>query len=258
MNRVFVLTATLALAWGPSSVRFLHAGVIVYTDKAVFSAAALGLTTIDFNGIAPENWLVRYTPAVLTLSGVEFEANGRMYVIDPGFYGFSYAGAGFLHVDKTSILSVTLPAGATAIGTDYGGLFAGGGTTFSVALSTGDVFDFSTDKSIEGGSLDFLGFTSTVPISSLTFNNMPDEPAFNAIDNFVFGSAVPEPSTITLWSVFGVISGILAWRRRTSPGSHSKGFRPIKAARRQRQLPRLHAAESPDVPPSPTCTTRTA
>jgi hypothetical protein len=205
----------MAIALGPSSVRSLHADIVVFTDKAVFSAAASGLTTIDFNGIAPENSLVQYTPPVLTLSGVEFTGWSRMYVIDPGFYGFSYPGAGFLHVDRGSSVSVTsLPAGTTAVGTDYGGLFAGGDATFSVTLSTGDIFNFATDKSIAGGSLAFLGFTSTVPISSLEFR-MPNEPTFNAIDNFVFGSAVPEPSTVAMWSVFGLISGILAWRRRT-------------------------------------------
>ncbi|MHB0960844.1 MAG: PEP-CTERM sorting domain-containing protein [Pirellulaceae bacterium] len=210
MNRILGLTLSLTFAWGLSSVRSLDAEVVVYTDKAVFSAASFGLTTIDFNGIAPEGGLYDYTGAELELSGVVFTGTERLHVIDPGFYSFSYPGAGFLHFDALNVTS--LPAGTTAVGTDYGGLYALDDTTFSVTLSTGDIFTFTTEESVEGGSLDFLGFTSTVPISSFEIR-MPDESSLNAIDNFVFGSAVPEPSTIAMWCVFGLIGGILAWRR---------------------------------------------
>jgi hypothetical protein len=212
------LLAAILTVMGLASCNQAHASIIVYTDRASFTAATSSLTTIDFNGIAPANSYNAYGTGPLTLSGVTFTGNGSMYIIDPGYYGFSYGGGGFLNSDynpPNTVMAASLPSGTTAFGTDYGGLFSGGSTTFVITLSTGDTVTATTTKSVQGGSLDFVGITSTTAITSVSLA-MPDSPYYNAIDNFSFGTAapVPEPGSLTLLGVgaFGLIG--YSWRRK--------------------------------------------
>lgn len=168
----------------------------VFTSEAAFVAATSGLTTVDFDGIAAPGSFVGYGAGPLTLSGVDFTSNGQMFVIDPAFYGSSYAGGGFLNSDYAGLINVvtaTLPGAFTAIGMNYGGLF-GGPVDFTFTLSDGTVFNASTSQSIGGGSLDFIGVTSPVGVTSVAIS-MPDGPLYNAVDNFRFGAAVPEPAS---------------------------------------------------------------
>jgi hypothetical protein len=63
-----------------------------------------------------------------------------------------------------------------------------------------NVYGFTTTltapDSITGtGALDFIGFTSSTPITSITID-WPGYPNFGALDNVSYGTAVtPEPST---------------------------------------------------------------
>jgi hypothetical protein len=207
--------ASLALLLGGADQT--RAASILYTNKADFLAATSGLTTINFNGIAPKNNFIAYGPGPLTLSGVTFTSNGFLYVIDPGYYSFPYTNGGFLtsdFINPDKVMAVGLPAGTTAVGFDFGALFAGGGvTTFTIDLSTGEHFTASTTGSPQTNNLGFVGFTSDTPIASLTIT-MPDADFFNAIDNFAFGAGVPapEPATITLLGVG--IAGMAVYGRR--------------------------------------------
>ena len=45
--------------------------------------------------------------------------------------------------------------------------------------------------------LEFVGFISTTSFSTVTLS-MSDAPSYNAVDNFSYGGATPEPSSIAL------------------------------------------------------------
>ena len=77
----------------------LQAQVTEYSSQAAFSAATSGLTDITFNGIAAPGSYVSYGAGPLVLSGATFTGNGSMFVIDPAYYGSSYADGGFLNSD---------------------------------------------------------------------------------------------------------------------------------------------------------------
>jgi len=195
------------------------ASALIYTSEAAYAAATSGLTTVDFNGIAAPGGFVGYGGGPLSLSGVTFSTpSGSMFVIDPAYYGSSYAGGGFLNSDYSSTgvntVNATLPSAATAVGLNFGGLFSGP-VTFAFTLSDGSAFSYSTPHSITGdSSLGFFGVTSPVPITSIAIS-MPDSPSYNAIDNFSFGTAVPDGgSALALMGVGVGLVGFAARRRQ--------------------------------------------
>ena len=174
----------------------------VYNSASAYAAAAGSPTNaITFNGVAASNsFLTESNPFVLSGSTFTFSAGSSAFVIDPGLYASTYAGGGFLSVDYTTptdSLTVSLPS-VEAVSFNYGGLL-GATTPFSVTLSDGFTTTFSTLDSIEGtNSLDFLGITSTSPLTSITFT-LPDSPAYNALDNLSYvAAATPEPGSFVL------------------------------------------------------------
>lgn len=192
------------------------ASVMTYSNLADFQAAATGVTTIDFNGIAAAGSFVGYGTGPLSLSGVTFNSNGSMFVIDPGYYSSSYAGGGFLNSDFSTsgvnTITAALPSPVTALAMEFGGLF-GGPVDFTFSFSDGSSVSGSSAASIIGGTpLAFIGFTSTVAITSASIS-MPDSPNYNAIDNFRFGNSVPEPGSLAL-ILLGMSGLAVAGRRR--------------------------------------------
>ena len=186
----------------------------VYTTASAFTTATSGTTTITFNGIAAPGSFVSETSPV-TFSGATFSSSSSLYVIDPAYYSFPYTGGGFLSADYLTpdIVMVALPAGTTAVGFDYGGLFGPTGS-FLVTLSDGFSTTLSSTGSTASGTLDFAGFTSSTDLTSITLT-LPDSPNYNALDNFVYGSAspVPEPATLGLM-LTGLLGAAGAIRRR--------------------------------------------
>lgn len=188
--RVAATAFSVALLCGP-----LHAGTVTTNQTAPIGDA---LTLINFNGIAAAGSYVAYGMGPLTLSGATFTSNDQMFVIDPGYYGFPYAGGGFLNSDYTSpdIITVTLPEAANYVAFDFGSLFTGG-ATFEVTLGGMGPYSAFAGDSVQTGVLDFVSFTSTTSFTTVTLS-MPDAPNYNAIDNFEFGTTVPEPATLLL------------------------------------------------------------
>jgi hypothetical protein len=186
------------------------AGVIEFTDRAAWQAAAGAVTNIGFEGVAPAGGRTDFNGPV-TFSGVQFSAP----LIGGGGIAESVVSAGLDYVnawgsgDKLQAslgveFDITLPSGVTAVGSDImitSTFFLGTTGTYTATLSTGDVFTniFSSGPPTRS----FVGFISTTPITSLT---LVSNPSLAMIDNFAFtATAVPEPSSLVL---FG--AGILA------------------------------------------------
>lgn len=194
---LITMAALAAVAFVSTPAR---ADTIVFNTRSAFVAATTGLTTIDFEGIAPTNSVANFS-SPLTIAGATFSGSptGAVSVVDSGFFAplFQFnSGAvlsGFAFVD------VTLPGGVTAIGTDLMSTNPTG-LPFQVTLSNGESFIVNTPLRPERG---FFGITSDVAITSIRFVTVP-QPGQSAgiplVDNFSYGqaAAVPEPATMLL------------------------------------------------------------
>jgi len=197
------------------------ASVITYADQAAFNAATTGVTSIGFEGIAPTDDFTAYGPGgSLTLSGTTFTAAGPadLFVNSSTYYfatfgvGYNLGSGDYLLVGNNSpaTLEVQLPGGFTAIAFDIG-TFDDPTSQITITLSSGDVL--TTSAPIP--SVSFVGFTSTTPITSLEIAiSGGDRQDTLSIDNFQFGTAVPEPSTLALAGLGGFGLLISARRRR--------------------------------------------
>jgi hypothetical protein len=197
---LLTLAAFAAVAFGSTPAR---ADTVVFTTRALFNAAAAGLTTIDFEGIAPDNSVANFaTP--LTIQGATFSGSptGMVSVVDDGFFAPLFQFNSGAVLSGFSFVEVTLPAGITAIGTDLMSTNPDG-RPFQVVLSNGETFVVNTPLRPGRG---FFGITTDVAIASIRFTTIPSQTQPGGIpllDNFSFGqragaAAVPEPATILL------------------------------------------------------------
>jgi hypothetical protein len=216
-------TVTLALT---ASTAFTLAGVghaAVFTSKAAFLAATTGLTTVDFEGLTPPDTSTSLNNT--TVSGVTFTGTQNTAVVIncvtfPN--NFSNCNRAIPLVGPTSIavtgaasdtITATLPSGITAVGVDLLPYSIGGNRT--VSISTGDSQTFTI-----GNNVQFVGFTSTTPITFLSMFSLNDGQIF---DNLVYGQAnsvnppsptgVPEPSTVAGLLLVGSLGLGLARRK---------------------------------------------
>ena len=172
--------------------------------------------------------------ASLGTPGSQIESTGEPYLA-AGLFAIS--GTTYLHsgaYQDQSFFSLTFNSPQTAFGfyasdaSDWFGfpqelrgtqirLDRSGGT--STAL---DLFSGVDVKTVRNGSVIFFGviaqddpFTSITLINANTgFVNQTEGSDGFAIDDMTVGQQVPEPSTLTLWSLFGLIGGFVAWRKR--------------------------------------------
>lgn len=215
MLRAMGVSAALALLlWG---VRTAEAGLITYTSQSAFNSATSNDTTVNFEGIVPansdpDNNYVQYdTPPGVTVGGVNFDintatSNGNLYIVGDGYY---YANAVLTSQQSTTSennLVITLPQAYTAVGFDLGTFY---GMTITVTFSSGDTTTISPP--IFDG-IDFFGFTSTAPIISLELDEPVDDTM--SLQDFEFGTAVPEPSSLTLLTMAGIGLAGFCWRQK--------------------------------------------
>jgi hypothetical protein len=199
-----------------------YAQVTLYTDRGSFIAATNSSTNIDFEGLVPSGSYVFYnTPIGLTISGVKFVGNdgfgfNELVVVDAAYYPPYYnwgSGAvlrGPRDLNPGAQIAVTLPAGITAVGSDIMS-FRPYADSVKVTLSTGNMFTLPTDSYSNRA---FVGFISTTPIKSLTFQSTGG--SYINLDNFVFGhgSSVPEPGACALFTGLGLTCAAFLCRKR--------------------------------------------
>ena len=177
--------------------------VTLYTNRVEFEAATIGLTNIDFEGLAPSGDFTYYgTFSGLTQAGANFvaPASSRNFlaVTDPNYGSEFYDwGSGAVLVgysfydDIINVINVTLPFGVTAVGSDIMSIRAYA-SPFNITLSTGESFIV---PSFDYPNRAFVGFTSSTPISTINFKTItsPDTSADLELDNFTFGQANATP-----------------------------------------------------------------
>jgi hypothetical protein len=188
-------------------------GIVTFVTPAAYNAATSGNTTLNFTGIAPANGFVTVpVPPGLVIGGVNFsintaQSNGSLFVVDTGFsnnhFGATVLDSQFSTSTNENIL-ITLPHPVTAAAFDF---FTINSEPVTFALSNGASFSATTPGS-HGG--DFIGVTSSTPFNSVELSQ-PIGDAL-ALKDFTFGTAVPEPASLTLVAVGGF--GLLCFGRR--------------------------------------------
>jgi hypothetical protein len=190
-----------------------QAATVQFTNLASFQANTNGLTTINFEGLAPAGSLTLY-PTGLTTNGVTFNSNvaNSLSVVDsaafPAYYDWG-SGDVLLSGLNGSLITATLPSGVTAVGSDIMSIL-NYASPFTIMLSTGETFNLN---SLNYPNRQFVGFTSDTTITSISFQATS---GYAELDNFRFGSAnaaatsVPEPFTI----IGTLVGGTAALRMR--------------------------------------------
>lgn len=191
-----LLTATLLAA----SCFAQAQAATIYTNRAAFLAATSGQVIDDFE----ENASGSFTSYGSTYAGTTFTVNGtNIFTVDPDFDPFYQWGTGDVLDFESSPGTITVNAGITALGFDFGNPanFQGAG--------------FVTINGVNYNLLgqpnfNFWGIVDTNPIGTISWNG-----GLGIMDNVTtgFGAVVPEPSTWALLILgFGAVGA--GMRRR--------------------------------------------
>ena len=218
LSKPYILAALLPFAL------FLLTGPVlaqvVYADRSVFNTENPGLSTFGFDNIAPADGYVEYSQDnnALNLNGLTFSQPGTdgspvLSVISSSYYVPTYAlgGSDFLQASGGSLttLNVDLPTNTTAFGADFGTFEAPDQIQVLVNGQALAALFLASDSS--SGS--FFGYTSLIPITSLSFIDQ-NGTVLNT-NNIEFGSAaaVPEASSALSLLLF-LGSGGVFWAIR--------------------------------------------
>jgi len=173
-----------------------------YTTSASFMAqVAPGAYSENFN-----SWVTDPPAGALVFSSGGFTYSA--FAVDD-----LYLSAGFLGTSQINkALTLTFTSGnVTAVGANFFALNisdAFQAVSVTITLSDGTVSTFTPTSMADS----FRGFTSSTPITSLTFS-APGQSLYASLDNLTVGvAAVPEPAN---WALTALgLAGVIAARRR--------------------------------------------
>jgi hypothetical protein len=217
----FALITTLAVSGA-------EAAYFTYSDRNAFTAAASGLTNIDFEAQnTDQNGFTNYNLG-LNVGGVSFSAPNTTYlyvaddgVVNPAFQWNSGASLLFGSVQESNAnLVISFGTGVFAVGFD---LMAqadsnpDGTAGFDFAIEIGN--STFTAQTLTRPNRAFFGVTSETAITSMALrgSNPFSFRALPIIDNVTYGGvaqAVPEPGSLALTGLALAMAGVVAARRQ--------------------------------------------
>ena len=220
-----------------------HAAIISFSNLGQFTAATQGLQTITFEGLVPagQGYKTISAPSTnpLVLTGptspaqVKFIDASNLYAVTTGFGAINNDGSTSLSFDGTAGGSITLPTGITAVGFNIFSSAAPNPSTFEIYTSDKPntptvVTTFPQNANASNPS--YVGFVDNTPgstITNISFDQNYAAPATDpnshlinntpAIDNFSFGQAIPEPTTVATAAIGLTGFGLHRRRRQMTP-----------------------------------------
>lgn len=204
--------AAALLAASAALLTVATASAATFTDRALWEAAVAGQTTIDFQGLAPDNGFTFLGPAA-TIGGVNFTAvsASNLFVVGNDFY---YPGNAVFstqqNVNGGSGVEIDLGGAFGAIGFDIGSFNQSSVTLIDHA--NGDAATVLTSPSLS--NLAFFGFIAEPgdnPFSSFSLTILVTE-VLN-IDNLSFADPLEVPAPGGLALLLAGLAGF-GWVRR--------------------------------------------
>jgi len=213
----------------------------MYSNAASFAAAASNLTEVTFSGLAP-SYGVAFESNGFTTQGATFSSSGlsTMVVADSAIAGTDYSGGDVLTFDYLgpSTLTIDLPS-SNSVAFDFGSLDCLD-SPLTITLSDGYTTTIPNGNALTSGSLDFVGFTSSAAITSVTLSL--DGISSEVLDDVEYGktvsaaAATPEPGSLLLAAtgMVGAAGALYSASKRQLVVEHSHteetadgGFPPI-------------------------------
>ena len=197
MRRLLFGVALLAASFAAAEA----ATVAVFTDRTAFLAALASFETEDLNGVGAD---ISFNGADATVGALTFRNDngtslGEVDAPDP-----EVQFPGSFDIDGTTLANffvgfdsatIALAEEVTAFGADWASLNGTGSQIFSA----GGAEISPAPASAANGVIQFYGFISDMPFSTVTISGVQNEGDGFSGDNFVFGAAVvPLPASLPL------------------------------------------------------------